>query len=345
MLSFFVILLCPMPETPSASAVRLKSLHPAFGIPDVDIRPLVDQVRLGGLAVLDPALDPKVRRNVLTALLTEKMWRHVEAAENDLPDSFGLPSDDIRSLEAAVSADSFPEIIQHFKTATKSHLFVCSELCDFEPDPIVEELKQSSFVDSNGHSRVPYPDRFNAGIDNSNMMSWESIHQLPYVHRRKFGEQSTFSSEQYQAIAKRNVSFLRHLAAAHILIFSAAHSAGRFPPFPAFSPQFLTMTGEGDAMRMGLDPCIEAHIEFRRDKIEATLATGCPALVAKASNGKDVVTAMYEWIQRIADRHFFPSAERILARTDLSDTLGLDDFLKGVRVALVSPEKRSVSSS
>ncbi len=70
--------------------------------------------------------------------------------------------------------------------------------------------------------------------------------------------------------------------------------------------------------------------------MQCTLATGCPALVAKAGNGKDVVTAMYQWIARIAGAYFYPHWNAISDRTNLSDTYGIHDLEEAMLEAMRS---------
>ncbi len=196
-----------MSETPSA--LRLRSLHPEFGIPDVDIRPYVEDVRKHGLSTLNGlGLDPKTRRNVLTALLIERMWGYNERSEEHRQDTFGLEPSDCDSLKSVVSEGTFREIVRKFQSVTEAHLLVASECCSVESDAIVEELKNTEFLDARNEMQVAFPDRFNLGIENANMMGWESIHQLPYLHRKQCPSELMLSSDEYQKLAARNITRL-----------------------------------------------------------------------------------------------------------------------------------------
>src|SRR3989344_792560 len=296
---------------------RPSTLHPEYGIPEVDIRELVDAVHIRGLQALQQSLDPKVRRNVLLTILTERMWEFHERAEAASPDTFGLlPSTCDQLHRTAPGSDVLAKIIREFDTTTKIHLIENADLCAVEPDAILEELQRRTYIDSQGKVQIPYPDRFREGLKNANTASWQSIHVLPHVFHRQRGQEVVFAMEKYRHLANTNIAMLRHLANTQLQIFSAAHGAMRFgEDFPEFSPEFLTIIGENGAERMELQLFVAKHIAMFRDKITTSVATGCPALFAKASNGKDVVTALYEWILRIADKFFFPHAEKILERS------------------------------
>lgn len=91
--------------------------------------------------------------------------------------------------------------------------------------------------------------------------------------------------------------------------------------FALYDDDSIVLVGEGDSLV--LEPHPDALESLTAHSLEGTTRTGCPALIAKGSDGKSVIDGIFDWYMQMAEAYYFPNLEMYIENEQLRAKVGI----------------------
>ncbi len=83
----------------------------------------------------------------------------------------------------------------------------------------------------------------------------------------------------------------------------------------------IVLVGQGDDLR--LEPASHLHRQLSELPAVPGQRTGCPALIAKGTDGKSVIDGLLEWYMSMADEFYFPRLEEFMKNAEIRRKAGV----------------------
>lgn len=140
-----------------------------------------------------------------------------------------------------------------------------------------------------------------SGMQSGMNFMWRTIVSLPRHYYEKFGKD--ISAAEFKSLMKSNTSLILKVASIELMVFSELVSISEK------NGQLLRVIEENGKPKLDLTETAVKALEIADST--SRLRTGCPALIAKGSDGRSMLYELYGWLSKIAEEFYIPAIEKI----------------------------------
>lgn len=224
----------------------------------------------------------------------------LESKIKDLPKDKTQTSYVLEFLKARTQQKLNQQVLDWYK-------FNRSRMSSIDPsdqDRSDANFKRYEFLLEERERYLPYgivlgtvPSQLEAGVETAMDSMWGVLKIIPRIYSKQFHKQIT--GEELKKIARNSLPLIFKIAGLELGVFAKFRSNSRDAELEDF--RLIDANGE-----LKLDVVSSLTEGISAEDLTNPLRTGCPALVAHGSDGKSMMFELYDWIDKVADKFYFP---------------------------------------